>query len=220
MNYTSILSELQGGNDYSMFSTNTALTKWLIFRYGEVWAAADWPFKTIGPTTLAVTGGAVTVAAPATMFKPIFVFDDLDNPLSEIAPIEFFRQFCTLAATSSGRPTHYCFINKTFYFGPTPSASATFTLIGERLLSQFAADGITFVNGAWDGVTNTQQPIWDASFHYLLVHGAAATGFAFIGSPMQQTHEQLFNDGLQRMISFYAPFDHRSNYQFSRDQLT
>ena len=64
------------------------------------------------------------------------------------------------------------------------------------------------------------QPCWDASFHYLLVNGAAASGWAALGSPLAAVNEQLFNDGIQKMSAFYAPFDHRSNYQFSRDQLT
>lgn len=220
MNYTQLTAYLNATSDYGMFSTNVTTKDWLIYRYAQVWGAANWPFKTVGPTNLAITGGSINVAAPSACFKPIFLFDELDNPLSEIPPVEFFRQFGTLAATSAGRPTHYCFINGQFYFGPTPSASATFTLVYERRLFLFAADGTTVVPGPWDGATFTQQPCWDASLHFLLVHGAAATGYGMMGSGLEGLHEGLFNDGLQRMISFYAPFDHSSNYQFSRDLLT
>lgn len=220
MNYTAILAYLTNSTDYGMFSPNVTVKDWLISRYGYVWGAADWPFKWVGPTSLAVTGGTVTVAAPADCFKPIYVFDELDQPLTECSPVEFFRQFGTLAATSSGRPTHFCFINGSFYLGPTPSASATFKLVYQRKLFNFAADGTTVVAGPWDGTTGTVQPCWDPSFHYMLVNGAAASGWAALGSPMANVHEQLFQDAVQRMISFYAPFDHSSNYQFSRDQLT
>lgn len=220
MNFTQITAYLNTTSDYGMFSTNVTTTDWIIYRYAQVWGAADWPFKTVGPTSLAVTGGTVTVAAPATCFKPIYLFDDNDQPLSEIPPVEFFRQFGTLPATSSGPPTHYCFINGTFYLGPTPSASATFKLVYERKQFVFDAAGTTIVPGPWDGSTMTQQPCWDSSFHYILVHGAAASGYGMMGSPLETYHEQLFTDGVQKLVSLYAPFDHRSNYQFSRDQLT
>lgn len=220
MNFAAITAYLNTTSDYGMFSTNVTTKDWIIYRYGQVWAQADWPFKWVPPASLAVTGGVPTVAAPAACFKPIFLFDDQDSPLTEIAPIEFFRQFGTLAATSSGRPTHYCFINGTFFLGPTPNQSATFQLVYERDLFVFAADGTTVVAGPWDGSTTTQQPCWDASFHFILVHGAAASGYGMMGSPLEMMHEQLFQDGIQKMISFYAPFDHRSNYQFSRDAFS
>lgn len=220
MNFGQIQTALRGNPDVGLFSANVTVSDWIIHTYAKVWGGADWPFKWVGPTALAVTGGTPTVAAPAACFKPIFVFDANDNPLSELPPVEFFRQYGTLAATSSGDPIHYCFINGSFYFGPTPSSSRTFQLVYERRKFVFQADGTTAVNGDWDAATLTQLPAWDSAFHWLLVPGSASIGYMLMGSPLADRHEQMFQDGLQRMVAFYAPFDHRSNYQFVRDSLT
>lgn len=220
MNFGAIQTALRGNPDVGLFSANVTVSDWIIASYAKVWSIADWPFKKVGPTSLSLTGATQTVTAPADCLKPYYVYDDQDSPLSEASPLDFFRQYGTLAATSSGDPRHYCFFNGVFYFGPTPSANRTFKLVYEKKKYVLDAAGTGIVNGDWDGATTTQQPAWDAGFHFVLVHEAAAIGYTLLGSPLADRHFQMGEDTIQRMVQFYAPFDHASNYQFTRDSIS
>lgn len=227
MNFGEIQTALIQTADYGAFSSSVSVNDWIVWRYGQVWAAADWPFKAVGPTSLALTGGQQDLAAPADMFKPIYVFDDGDTPLVYLDPYEFFSAYGMTDATSSGKPDHYTFLQEglgsgtqpsTLYFGPTPDQNYTFNTVYERILSVRSSTG-TWVAGPWDKATTTQQPAWSASFHYILVHGCMATGLGYLGSQDAQWHNDEFNRGLAQMAQFYAPFHRTDLPQLRRDNL-
>lgn len=194
------------------------MNNWIVKKYADVWAAADWPFKLVGPTSLAVVAGTVTVALPSDCFKPHYIFTDADAPLTYLDPRQFFQTFGTLAATSSGVPTHYTFLDGNIYFGPTPSASATFKLVYERVLSVFTAAN-AYVAGSWDKATTTQKPVWHDGFHYCLVHGVASMGLGLLGSADAEWHRDEFVKEVAQMVQFYAPLGKAENLQFQRDLL-
>jgi hypothetical protein len=219
LNFGEIQTALIGGQDYGLFSSATSVNDWLVKRYGDVWAAADWPFKIALPTTLNAVGGTVAATAPADMFKPVMLFDSVDNPLEYLDPRQFYEAWGSLAATSTGSPTHYSFLDGTVLLGPTPSASQVMKLVYERTLSVKAAGGVTWVAGSWDKSTLTQVPAWHDSFHYMLVHGAASIGLGLLGSGDAAWHEEQFTKMLGQLVQLYAPFNRTGTLQFRRDSI-
>jgi hypothetical protein len=220
LQFVDILTLLIVTQDFGgIAATNTGVQDALVARYAQVWADTDWPFKFVPPANINLTSGTQTVAAPAAMLKPIYVFDDQDNVLSWMDPREFFTSFGSLAASSTGRPVAYTFADKTLYFGPTPNSSYTFTICYERKLSIFDS-GNAYKVGPWDKSNVTDRPAWDENFHYLLLHGVWASMLGYMQSPDAAWHEQQFRSYIDSMERFYAPFQRTENAQFRRDALS
>ncbi len=220
MNFGAINTAINGGIDYGSFSDTTQITNWINKAYGIVWAGGDWPFKISAPTDLALTSGTRTVTSPAGMAKPVYISSHVDDWIDWLAPKDFYATYGLTNSTSTGVPQNYTIVDSTIMVAPTPNSAYTFRIVYEREPAVKTSGG-AFKDGVYDGSSTTDVPAWDEAFHYMLVHGAMATGLGFIGSEDAAWHNDEFTKMLQQMIQFYSPFQRAgSNPQMYRDSLT
>lgn len=152
-------------------SKRASIKSWLNLRYAWVWDQAEWVFKRVPPTALAVANGSRTPAMPTDLADVEQVFDDQGATLEELDPDSWDSAFQW--DSSSGRPGYYTTVNRQLYLGPTPNAAYSFKLSYRRRLSH--VDSITGITGGIM-VEDTDQPIWSAEYDYLLVLEAAMLG--------------------------------------------
>ena len=215
-----MFNEMTSAVDYSPFSTTaTSPRKWLVQAYGRVWGASDWPWKFGGPTTqvLIADQPGYQIAAGAT--HPLYVFNDVDEPLEFLDPEQFFLLHGVANTLPLGKPTCFTFAERNIYFGPVPDANYTFWYTYQRGISVF--DSLDqFKQGSWDETNVNDYPVFDSGFHYLLIHGAMATGLGFIGSPDADWHRGQFLEGIESMVRYYEPMMRGGQVQFKRDMLS
>jgi hypothetical protein len=200
--------------DASILTTDGGIKNWVSAREGEVWQYADWPQKNMANLNLSVVGGTATVALPTGMTwtsQSLQVFDNYGNELLFMEPDNFYRFFYAAASSPlpSGTPAAWTLTTDTsagatlqIRVGPTPVASATFTIRGWALpISRSAAT----VYQAGVMSAGTDLPWWPDAYHYFLVDGALATGKRQLGDPSWQQDEAAFQSGLQRLRSELIP---------------
>lgn len=162
----------------------------------EVWNAADWVFKRPAPANLAIVGGSRTPTMAADFGKAVRLYDDLGAQLSYLQPDEWERAY--LPDTGTGRPCDYTVINRQVYVGPTPNASYTFKLAYKRRYAHL--NNVAAVNA---GVmsADTDTPLWDSEFHYLLVPLAIVCGARLENDPAPQAYQEQADRLLASMIA-------------------
>ena len=189
----------------------TSVKRWINQRYGWVWAGAAWPFKYSSPTALTVTAGTAAAAfATATdVLRPLAVWDQNGDQIEYLVPREF--QLYYQSSTSSGDPQNYTVIGGTIYLGPTPQSSQTFQVGYERKVGHFNGADAKVV-GLLD--QDTDYPIWDPAYHYMLVMGATATGLKLVNDPTWEALEDEFRAMVIVMEQELLPADRGENIQF------
>jgi hypothetical protein len=188
--------------------------QWLKQRYSDVWAAATWPFKIVGPTNLTVTAADDTPTLPLDLLRPIAIWDDQGNRLVYLEPETFWHD--NEGSTATGTPSSYTWVNGVVHLAPTPSATLTFTIAYRRRLSHKNAAGAVVVGPM---SLDTDEPIWDEEEydHGFLIDGAYSLGLTRENDPSADGAEGHFQAGLIGMLSELT--DPVAALQFAADPL-
>lgn len=199
-------------------SQRTSIKHWLNTRYQFLWAMADWPWKRMGPVALALTANGANPTLPTDFDRPIFMYDDRGDGLAWISPDEFDANYLFEELRSTeGKPEAFKWVNDVITLGPIPDADYTYRLVYERGMT-YLQSGTTPVTGAMNA--NTDEPIWNPAFHYVLVPGAIATGLRLENDPTYPQFEEEFGQMVQSMKDHYLPVASVfGNIQYGRDNL-
>lgn len=214
MTFASIYNEVANIRFNTQTSTIAFIKNWVNAREGEVWQYADWPIKQATQLNLTVTGGTATIALPLGMTwtsQGITVRDNYGDELSYLDPYDFFEAYGAAASATvpSGTPESWTLVTDPtatgallFRVGPTPSASATFTVHGWNMpIKRTGAS--TWSTGTMSA--DSDLPWWPDAYHYFLVSGAIALGKRLSSDPSWQADEQDFHDGLARLRKEVMP---------------
>lgn len=188
--------------------------RWLVNRYGKVWAAADWPVKQSAVATLAVTAGSATSAVvPATLAAqtdPAQVFDQYGELVPYVTPAEFYRLFQSDVAANVRGPALAWTIDtdatgtSTIRFGPTPDTTVSFTIRGfQGPVHRTVAAPTVYVAGTLSA--DTDVPWFPDDYHDTLVSGAMALGLKRENDPTYGPLDDEFRDGIADMIDELLP---------------
>lgn len=183
---------------------------WIGLRYGEVWSAADWPFKYVHREDLTVSAGTAT--APSALRRPLQLENAAGDMLEYLSQSEF-RDLYAWDDTTSSTADVYTLINSTFYI--EPADTGTFKLSYERRPSHLA-DGTTDTAGLMNSDNDT--PIWPVEHHYLLVVGAMSTGLKLENDNTWPALEDEFTRLVEVMKEDLLPPVRGQTLQYGRDE--
>jgi hypothetical protein len=164
-----------------------------------VWNAAPWIFKRVPPVSAAVTAGINSLTMPADFGKVHRLYDYLGDPVTYYAPDEFYlRNEDDQVADRRGEPTEYTVVNRTIYLAPIPQTSRSFKLTYRRRYAHY--NNVASVIAGVMSV-DTDTPLWDSEFHYILVPWAMILGQKLEQDPTGDALRQERDEMLARMIS-------------------
>lgn len=184
--------------------------RWINHRMGMVWAHADWPFrKAIRETAEVDASGVVTM--PSTFRRMLWAETTDEQPIHFLDPATFRATWGAANSESATQPTSYTVVNGVAYV--RPKGSSSIYIAYERKMCHLHL-GATVTVG--EMVDDTDEPVWDDEFHYLLVLGAMATGLKTENDPTWESLETEFAIALGAMREEYLPPDGVVNRQFGR----
>lgn len=198
-------ADIYGDAIEARFNTGqtTQIKRWINFREAQIHAAAEWPWKIVGPTSLTVTSGDSTPTMPSNIERPMAVYNEFGDRLAYATQADFDGLFLPgVASSTSGRPTVFKWNNGVMTLGDIPNANYTFTMTYERKLSHYAVGGALTVGPM---SATTDYPLFDAEWHQILVTGALATGLKIENDPTWEPLEQEFAHMLAQMVEHYLP---------------
>lgn len=195
-----------------------SVKSWINMRSQLIWAVADWPFKRMGPVDLTVTTSDATPTLPADFHRPHRIYDDSGLPVVWMDEDSFNASFMGgIVDGITGPPDSFKWVDDVITLYPTPDTSYTYKLVYDRRHS-YLDSGTTPTAGLMSGDTDT--PLWDAEHHYMLVHGAMATGLRLENDPTYPAVEEEFQSALQLMREHYLPSNTSEvHLQYGRDWL-
>jgi hypothetical protein len=160
---------------------------WINYRYGRLWAAADWSFK-MQVTSMVVPGGT-NAFSRAGMGDIISIQDSTQGlgyyRLEAYYPDEFHEH----AVPTQAVPSAFTVIGDTIYFNSALDSNRTFTIVSKVPFASLSQD--------------TDEPLIPEEFHYLLVMGAASEGLRSENDPSWQGFEDDYAQGVENMKSEY-----------------
>lgn len=187
-----------------------SISRWINQRYAWVWAAAEWPFKFINQFDLNVSAGSQVATYNAENALRWFnVYNENGDELDYMVPREFYRWYSDTTVTAE--PSNWTVVNGVVQLGPTPLTDKVFTANYESKVSHFGGGGARDV-GLMDD--DTDYPVWDAAYHYMLVMGATATGLKLVNDPTWEALEDEFRAIVTVMEQELLPADRGENAQF------
>lgn len=176
--------------------------RWINLRYAQAWSAHDWSF-TYATATVSPTAATRTLTKGVTVQRVIELNDENGEKIDYVTPYDYRPYRDTLAG--SGRPEVFTVVGGSVLLGPVPDATYSDWTLWYRVgLTELSANG--------------DVPALPAEFHYLLVHGALATGLVLENDPTWQQHQSLWLDLLNSMAGQYAN-DWAGTAQLSADRL-
>ena len=199
-------------------SQRTSIKHWINMRYQFLWGMADWPWKRVGPVSIALQKGISNPVLPSDFERPILMYDEDGEGVSWLPPDELDANyfFETLDGTS-GKPESFKWVDDVITVAPPPDQAYTYHLVYERGMT-YMQGGTTPTTGLLSG--NTDKPIWAEAYHYILVPGAIATGLRMENDPTFPQFEEEFGQVLQSMQDHYLPtIGVFGNIQYGRDLL-
>lgn len=188
--------------------------RWLAAAYSAVWDTADWTFKSVYDEDLAVLAGNPRPTLPATFASVLGLYDQKGNRLSSCQPEEF--QDLYQSQTTAGTPQAYMVVDRRIVLGPTPSASATFSLSYRRRLCHRDANK-NLIAGFFDDTETTSIPLWD-DHHYLLIPRAQIVGLKTLNDPSWPQLLDEYTTLMSGMVNDYLDYPPEP-LQYGRDGL-
>lgn len=174
-----------------------SVKSWINFGYAQIWDYFDWPFKRVSGANLAIVSGDATPTMPADFGRATRLYDERGEEIPYIRPNEWeFEQFPV--PPSSGRVSRFTIVNGAIELAPTPSLTTTYRLSYKRRLSHVDA-GLGVVGGIM--AQDTDQPIWDAEWDYLLVLETQMLGMQLLSDPTALALQPARDSALARMKS-------------------
>lgn len=184
-------------------SQRASVKFWINMRYQAIWAYVDWPWKRQGPVPLVVTAGSANPTLPDDFLRPIAIYDDLGNEIFWEEPGDFDTDHrYPINQGTTGRPSSFKWVDNVITLGLTPAVDYDFQLVYERKTS-YLASGTTPASGPLTADTDT--PIWDDQYHYILVVGAIASGLRLENDPTYPALEEEYHGLLNSMRDYYLP---------------
>jgi hypothetical protein len=176
------------GNTARFKETQRASVKrWINDRYAEAWGLEDWTFRKAA-STVTVTAGSNVLAAPADLGIVLGLFNDQGTRIAHISPTDYFDRHLGPVVTSD--PSVHTIINKQILLDPTPgTTSSAWELYYEKALTLLVNDG--------------DVPQLPVEHHFMLVHGAEATGQTRMNDFTYQFSEQRWQNQLAAMRRNY-----------------
>ena len=199
-------------------SQTMAAKRWINMREAQVWSAAEWPWKIVGPTTLTVEAGDATPTLPTGMYQPLAVYDDQGCRLSYMIQSDFDDAYLYSQINgTTGRPTSFKWNNGTLTLGDVPDIAYNFMVTFTRKLSHYTN---TAVITSGPMTADSDYPVYDSEWHQMLVIGAIATGLKVENDPTWEPLEMEFTTTLATMIDHYLPaVAVAGNMQYGADGL-
>lgn len=199
MNYAAIYGEVVDLRFNSQATKLAQVKRWVNQAEIAVWNAADWSFKRVAPTDIAVTVGNTSPSEPTDFGKAHRLYDYLGDPVTYYAPDQFFlRNEEDIVAGRTGEPTEYTVVNRQIQLAPIPQSSRTYKLSYRRRYTH-----LNTIPAPVAGVmsVDTDTPIWDSEFHYILVLWAMMLGETLEADPTADSLRAQRDEMLARMIS-------------------
>lgn len=197
-------------------SQRASVKRWVNSRYQTIWAYADWPWKRQGPVDLTIIAGNANPAPPTGFLRPVMILDDLGGELDWLEPDEFdrFNRYLVTNGTR-GRPSAFKWTDNVITLAPTPNTSYRLALVYDRKPTVLAG-GTTPAPAPLSA--DSDVPIWDEQYHYILVLGAIATGLRLENDPTYPQLEEEYEATLMSMQDYYLPTATASGHlQYGRD---
>lgn len=178
--------------------------RWVQRRYSLVWVMADWPWRRVGPTAVAVTASDSTPPMPSDIHRPMAVYNERGELLVAMTAEAFDARYLTqIVEGTLGTPEAWKWEDGVLTLAPTPQASGTFQLTYERRIAHRSSTDV-LTDGVMDA--DTDLPVWsNRSFDYLLVPGAIATGLKEENDPTWRDLEEESRGIIDEMREFYLP---------------
>jgi hypothetical protein len=172
------------GNTARFKETQRASVKrWINDRYAEAWGLEDWTFRK-ATTTVSVTSGSNVLPVPTDFGAMLGLFDDKGYQILYIAPHDYFRRHLGPVVTS--QPSTHTIVDNAVLLDPTPGVSSSAWQL------YYEKDATLLVN-------DNDVPLLPVEHHYMLVHGAEATGQTRMNDFTYQFSEQRWQNQLQAL---------------------
>jgi hypothetical protein len=186
--FKALQDELVAGPAPRFNETQRAQVKlWLNDRLAELWGLEDWTFRKAA-TTVTVTGGSNIVTAPSDLGIVLGLMRDDGTPIQYVTPETYFRAH--LGQQNSTTTDRFTVVNKQILLDPTPgTGSSSWELYYDKAVTPLVADG--------------DIPAIPSEHHYILVHGATATGSVMVNDFTYQFAEQRWANELDSMRRNY-----------------
>lgn len=197
MNYTALRTSVQNNGRFDT-SQDTVIKDWMTTAYAQIWSAADWQFKKVQDATLSVVSGTDTPTMPTDFGEAPEIWDQYGCPMRYMTPADFNDRYRYDKINSrTGQPEAFKLVNRVVTLGPTPNATANFTLNYERRTCAFAANGTTVVVGGMSA--DTDIPFWDSQHHMVIVYKTLEIGGGLESDNSAVMWSELGKDALDAM---------------------
>lgn len=199
-------------------SQTTSIKRWINLREAQIWTAAEWPWKIVTGTSLAVTSGDSTPTPPSDIQTPLAVYNDYGYRIEFLPQVEFNEIYIPRdVSNTTGRPETFTWNNGVLTLGDVPQQSYTYTIDYLRSLSHFNDAGVV-TEGPMS--LDDDYPIFGSEWHEILTLGALSTGLKVENDPTWESLEQEFGFMLGLMKEHYLPsVAVAGNTQFGADTL-
>ena len=185
------------GHRFPAASQRPAAKRWLATAYADVWNAADWTFKRVSLSTLAVTSGVEKPTMPTDFGETIALFDQFGDELERMSQQRFETTFAAdYASGSLGAPWAFTVVDGRIMLGPKPKVSASFRHSYMRRICHLASDQSTVQAGFMD--VDSDYPLW-SDHHSVLIPRAQSIGLQELNDPTWQGPQQEYERQLARM---------------------
>jgi hypothetical protein len=198
-------------------SSQTASAKrWVNMREGQIWAAAEWPWKIVSAADVTATTSTPTL--DSSVHSPLAVYDDIGNELEYMIAKDFDEIYIPRGIQNTrGRPEAFKWNNNVLTLGDYPDHSYALKYTYLRKQSHYASGAIVTV-GAMSA--DSDYPLFDSHWHEVLTIGALSTGLKVENDPTWEALEQEFSMMVAAMIDHYLPaIAVAGNMQYGADGL-
>lgn len=172
--------------------------------YADVAQASPmWPWTEDRSTSVSISANSNSTSLPTDVFSVFNVWNETDGFL--LRPLHHrthhIRRYDN--DDESGIPETYRIYGGTIYVYPTPEVDTTLH-IEYPLFTQLASGGT--------------EPAFSEAFHHILIDGALSKAYFDDGNEeWQAKHQQLFDQGIFRMLNFYLTSRGQESYPIISD---
>lgn len=165
------------------------IKNWINDRYAEIWGLENWTFRhATAPINVVANNAEVTEPSDIGIVNGLW--NQYGDKLNYLSPDDYYTSH--IANTYGGRtavPDSYTVVNKQVKLDPTPSEAGAYTILYQKAVTPLSADG--------------DIPALPTEHHYILVHGAMATGSVMMNDFTYQFAEQRWANMLESMKQNY-----------------
>lgn len=135
--------------------------RYLNIWYKKILNDADWIFLQDVDTSIVTTPGVNLYSKPVLIQKILGVYVTVGTSRFKLSQITRSNRDNLGSSTATGRPTHYFLMGDRIFFYCVPDQAYNIT--------------IEYITAVTDMEDDTDEPIFDSDFHYLIPLGAASS---------------------------------------------